>query len=60
MKKRTSSTKYLFLVVAVEQTETDESPSSAFPAAPEVTDKPGLVRSKPTRAEAFPFRKAAR
>jgi hypothetical protein len=58
MKKRTHSTRYLFLVVAIERTETDESPSSSFPAAAAVNDKPGLTKSKATSGELFPWAKA--
>jgi hypothetical protein len=57
MSKRTSSTEYLFLVVAIRRTETDDpSPSSSsFPAAPAVAEKPGLARTQPTSGEMFPW-----
>jgi len=60
MSKRTSSTRYLVLVVAIERTEThhDGPSSSSFPAAAPVADKPGLTRTQPTSAEMFPWSRA--
>jgi hypothetical protein len=56
MSKRTTSTEYLFLVVAIRRETRDESPpSSAFRAAPVAADGPGLAKVEP---QAFPFKKA--
>lgn len=53
--KRTQSNRYMLLVVSVETIE-EHSPSSSQGAAPEIQDKPGLVKAeRVTSADVFPW-----